>query len=972
MRRRPRLADRPDRLANPLVAALIALPPAVIALANGLPATVDGVLHVHRALSVAYLFSAAPGWPRWAPHFVQGWGYPIHHFYPPGAPLAAAALIAAGAGPHAAHVALIAAAWALAAAGTYRLARTALPASAALLAAGVAAFSPVRLFEVHVQGNVPQLLAVALVPWALAGAVAAARAPTVATAVRFGVPLALIALTHHVTTVLVLPLVGVLAVIECLMPLGTPSPVRTGPSATTLRRIPPPGPSPSTRAGGHLARSALAVTGGLAIAAFLGAVYWLPAVVDASRVQLDKAGSGMFDASTSLVPVLDLVRPLGRIDRTAHSWPFHHGWGTVPALLALAGLAAVTTTRRRRSTDVRRIVGFTAIGVGATLLTLPFAAPLWRSSELIGLVQFPWRVLAVAEPLLAVAAGAALLWLPARRRAAGLAIGLTVLGMNALPWLVPIRAAAPLADATARAAVRAERQSDAPVGTTSSMEYLPHGAKVDLAAPPSDAALAAYAEGRWWVDVDRARLPAGLTAVTEPVGRHDSRIVVGPGPAAVLRLRQLGFPGWRTTVDGRAVRNERDADDDGALVVSLPASAEERHVVARFTGTALARGAGVVSMIAWLVALAVGIAPFVRRRATPPGDGGGGTDGGRGPDGDDLSARARVALAVGLVAAGAAGAVVLPRSTILAPRSPVASPASMDEPLHVALGDGAGAPAIELLGFDAPDVIRAGGTLDVRLFWRALRPTDKRYRPFVQLVTKGTAGVVANHTSTDPGGRPTRTWPTDRFIVDAHRLTLPPDAGPITARLIAGLFDDDTGRRLTAVDGSDIVTLREVRIDPRRRLGPTVLPVAHDDGDNGPAAARLPLHFGDLVVLESADAGRVTGPAGARAIEVTLVWRAAGPIGFDATVFRHVLDASGAPIAQLDGPPAAGDAPTGDWRRGDIIVDRVTIHLPDGAAVAEHVELGLYTPVDGARLPATGADGRLPSDAVRIPVASGP
>jgi hypothetical protein len=916
---------------------------------------------------VAYLFTAAPGWPRWAPHFVQGWGYPIHHFYPPGAPLAAAALITAGAGPLAANVALIGAAWALATAGTYRLARTALPASAALLAAGVAAFSPVRLFEVHVQGNVPQLLAVALVPWVLAGAVEAVGTPTLRTAVRFGVPLALIVLTHHVTTVLVLPLAGVLAGSECFLSLGAPPSGRPRGSLPSSRPSQLTGEGASPRVGRALGRAALGVAGGLVFAALLGAVYWLPAVVDAPRVQLGKAGSGMFDASTALVPVVDLVRPLGRIDRTAHSWPFHHGWGPVPAVLALAGVAAAVRASRRRSKDGRRLVGFTAIGLGATLLTLPFAAPLWRSSDLIGLVQFPWRVLAVAEPLLAAAAGAALLWLPERRRAGGLALGLALLGANALPWLVPIRSAAPLVDATARAAVPAERQSDAPVGTTSSMEYLPHGAKVDLASPPSDAALAAYAEGRWWVDVDRARLPVGVTAATESVGRHDSRIVVGPGPATVLRLRQLGFPGWRTTVGGRAVRNERDADDDGALVVSLPASAEERHIVARFTGTPLARGAGAVSMVAWLFALAVGVAAFVRRRGARTGDGAGGTDG------DDLGPRSRVALAIGLVAAGTTGAFILPRSAFLAPRSPVASPTSMDVPLHVALGDDGGPAAIELLGFDAPGAVRAGDTMVVRLYWRALRPTDRRYRPFVQLVTKGTADVVANHTSTDPGGRPTRTWPTDRFIVDMHRLAPAPDAGPITVHLIAGLFDDDTGRRLTALDGSDIVSLRGVRIDPLRRTGPAVLPPLGDDVDVGPAAAAMPVRFGDQIVLDSAGAGRVIGPNGARAIHVTLVWRATGRIGIDATVFRHVLDAAGAPIAQLDGPPAAGDAPTGDWRRGDVIVDHVTIPLPAGAAFAEHVEFGLYTPVDGARLPATGADGRLPNDAVRIriPVTSG-
>ncbi|MFN8424617.1 MAG: hypothetical protein U0470_14975, partial [Anaerolineae bacterium] len=272
-----------------LLAVLLALPPAAAALHAGLPATVDGGLHLQRTLSVAYLLRAAPGWPRWAPHFLQGWGYPIHHFYPPGVPLLAAAAVNAGLRPEQAHLAIIVAAWSLASAGTYRLARTALPPSSALLAAGAAAFSAVRLFEVQVQGNVPQLVAAAIVPWALACTVEAVRRPGVTASAALAASVAAIALVHHVTFVLAL---GALVLVAAAV------------AAERFDRR-------RERPGGRRTLAGLAGAGALALG--LAAVYLVPAALDASLVQLAKAASGMFDPLANLVALADLARPLARV-----------------------------------------------------------------------------------------------------------------------------------------------------------------------------------------------------------------------------------------------------------------------------------------------------------------------------------------------------------------------------------------------------------------------------------------------------------------------------------------------------------------------------------------------------------------------------------------------------------------------------------------------------------------------------------
>lgn len=951
-----------------LLAAVVGAVPAAVALSAGLPATVDGPLHLDRTASVAYLLAASPGltarwplpaWPRWAPHLLQGWGYPIHHFYPPGVPLVAGLAVTLGAEAVAVHAWLVAAAWCVACVGAYRLARHVLPPSAALLAAGAVAFSPVRLAEVQVLGNLPQLVATALVPLALDAAVSMARAPSPRRAVALGAWLAAVALCHHVTLALAAPLA---AATVAAVALVERSPWR--------RRL--------------AAASGVGAAG--VTAAVLAAVFLWPAAVDASRVQLAKAAAGMFDAAGALVPPADLVRPLPRLDRTALSLPLSHGWGPGAALLGAIGvLALLRGTAGSDAAARRRLAALAALGAATVALAVPIAAPAWRLGW-AGLVQFPWRLLGPAEPLLAPAVGAALLWLPPRRRAAGLVAGLAVLAAAAAPWLPPLSAQPRAADTTPRAAVLAERRPDAPPGTTSSQEYLPRGARVDLSDPPSADALAAYAAGRWWIDVDRPRLPAGLAADVVAVGRRGSAIALPAGPAVRLPLRQLWFPGWQATVDGQRAPVRRT--DGGALAVEVPASAAPRRVAVAFAGTAWSRLAGLVSLAGWLAA-AAWVALGRRRPTAPPA---------AAPSipSDDLSAAARRRLAVGLAVAAVAAAVALPRWAWLAPRSPVTAPLRMTHALGAVLADDGG-PAVALIGYDAPDGVVAGRTASVRLYWRALRPLERRYRPFAQLVTHGTASVVANHTATDPGGRPTRSWPLDRYVVDVHPLAAPRDAPALTVALVVGLFDDDTGTRLWQPGGGDVIRLGDVRLSPRpgdphgRRRAAAIATAAAAASASSSATAvgategrpsgapAAPARFGSTIVLDAAVADWVAAaPAGADGggVRVTLAWRAVAPTARRLTVFRHVLAADGTLIAQADGPPAGGDAPTDDWRAGDRIVDTVVIGLPADAGVAGapvRIAVGLYDPADGARLAAVDAGGRpLPDAAVAWSLAAVP
>jgi hypothetical protein len=84
------------------------------------------------------------------------------------------------------------------------------------------------------------------------------------------------------------------------------------------------------------------------------------------------------------------------------------------------------------------------------------------------------------------------------------------------------------------------------------------------------------------------------------------------------------------------------------------------------------------------------------------------------------------------------------------------------------------------------------------------------------------------------------------------------------------------------------------------------------------------------------------------AITVTLVWKSLKTLDEDYTVFTHVLDRSGQPIAGKDNQPVNGTYPLSQWMPGEYVIDEYVIPVkpPDDFAI----EAGLYDPETGARL----------------------
>ncbi|MBP7693379.1 MAG: hypothetical protein KA764_15760, partial [Anaerolineales bacterium] len=508
---------------------------------------------------------------RWMPDAAYGYGLPYFTYYASASTHLAAALKAYGFSYVSALKLTQALALLAGAGGLWGWLRAAgFSRGAAALAAAAYTFAPFHLVNLYIRGDsLAELWAQGLFPWALWAAQRLLEQPTFARAGALADVVALLILTHNISALNFLPLVGL------YLALGGWRRART--------RWP---------------AAALAVLWGLALTAF----FWLPALREGEFVQLGDLTRGYFFYGNHFRGG-DLFQWTPLFDYAGQ--PF--SLGLVQTALAAAGLVVwlwrAVAHRRWPAVEVFLVAGLAL----TTLLITPLSSPLWEHVPLLRYTQFPWRFLAPQALFLAALTG--YLAAPAGAEAGWRRWGrIGVSGLGGLALAVSALAGLrlefiPLTDAD----VTAERLNvyeyfTTALGNTVNAEYLPSAVRP---RPFTSAALLGRAP----------RLTAlSGTAEGERVWRRGAAEewqvrVAGPEPA-VMAFPTFYWPGWEAAIDGQPAP-VRAAEGLGWLTVEAPAGAHT--VTFRLGRTPLRLGAEVFSLLALVVPAAVYL--WRRRRA---------------------------------------------------------------------------------------------------------------------------------------------------------------------------------------------------------------------------------------------------------------------------------------------------------------------------------------------------------------------
>ncbi len=126
---------------------------------------------------------------------------------------------------------------------------------------------------------------------------------------------------------------------------------------------------------------------------------------------------------------------------------------------------------------------------------------------------------------------------------------------------------------------------------------------------------------------------------------------------------------------------------------------------------------------------------------------------------------------------------------------------SIAHPLQANLGD-----RVELLGYDLDRTkARAGETLHLTLYWRALSEMETSYTVFTHLLDGGEQIRGQQDNPPQRGTYPTTLWVPGEIIVDPYDLTVKADAPPGTHVIEIGLYNPADLSRLPILDDSGVI-----------------------------------------------------------------------------------------------------------------------------------------------------------------------
>jgi hypothetical protein len=288
-------------------------------------------------------------------------------------------------------------------------------------------------------------------------------------------------------------------------------------------------------------------------------------------------------------------------------------------------------------------------------------------------------------------------------------------------------------------------------------------------------------------------------------------------------------------------------------------------------------------------------------------------------------------------AGGSGGEVTLGTVHVDIPQTPPPVEAlSFEQPLHVRFGD-----RLQLVGVTVPQdaAFLPGETVPVELFWQALADPGEDFLPRLQLLDAEDQAVAELTEKPVADTYPTAWWQAGELVRDPHALPIPAAVPPGSYRVALSLIRAADGQPVEVERGRSALELAEVEVQGREhRFEPTT-----------PAHSQV-AHFGTSVELIGYDLPEAVHTSDSP-LEITLHWHALETPDRDYHTFVHLLDTSDAIVAQDDGPPAGGEAPTLGWLPGEYVTDTHRLPLPAGLPNGEYrLEVGLYDPTTGARL----------------------
>jgi hypothetical protein len=270
----------------------------------------------------------------------------------------------------------------------------------------------------------------------------------------------------------------------------------------------------------------------------------------------------------------------------------------------------------------------------------------------------------------------------------------------------------------------------------------------------------------------------------------------------------------------------------------------------------------------------------------------------------------------------------------------------LQRPLMVDIGR-----EIRLIGCDlsTQGVAQPGKTVALPVYWQARRDVRGDYGLLLYLRNEEIKFSVGETGRLTGEAYPTTEWTKGEVLRGWYDFTLPPNVLSGSYQLAAQVVDMVTGEPLGEAE------LGELAVETRPRSF-EIPPIQY------PLSVRLGGQAEFLGYGLKAD--YVTA---GDTLHLTLYWRALAGMETSYKVFTHLLGGDGRIWGQRDDFPGQGTLPTTGWAEGEVIVDEYEIAIDPTAPAGDYqLEIGMYDPASGARLPILDEKGEIQGDRILL------
>ena len=249
---------------------------------------------------------------------------------------------------------------------------------------------------------------------------------------------------------------------------------------------------------------------------------------------------------------------------------------------------------------------------------------------------------------------------------------------------------------------------------------------------------------------------------------------------------------------------------------------------------------------------------------------------------------------------------------------------------------------LELVAIEVESgVVYPGDWLWVKLYWRADSVVEDAVFETLSVYDRNGDRVGWQRSYHGGGNYPASLWTPGEIVVERFGARLSEEVTlPTRLYLLLKVGEDQ----------------RPIEI-ARLKAAPTVWPA------RSPTVAA---QVGEGLELASAEFSPQNAKPGT-AVTVKLRWQVREAPGRELTTFVHLGDREQAPLAQGDGPAFEGGYPTEQWSAGEVLDDSYVLVVPKDLVSGRYpIQIGMYEPDSGARLPLLVGEERQAQDAFLV------